>query len=513
MNQVNLKNLSQKELIRIFILKKKTKQELIDLIKTKDDFFEMNQSILQDSTKNELIEIILLQNKSHDEIMEIIDEPKKDVIKPSTEENIIKPSTEEKIIKPHTEENIIKPHTEENITNTAQMTRIKETDKALKGYTKSYEIGINNNKNPLEQLQNTRLAVKHHINTLLNEIKGLKFVETLKVTFRKVSNNEIIDKNAYFNSKTQTIINDLDIPESLNLSEQQILNFIALWVSEGSGWTIESVENHYLNIVKYKPMNGSSYIQLPEELRNSAKGLINLKNNDNRCFLWCHIRYLNPTTKDPQRIKKSDKQYVNNLNYNDIEFPLSTKYYNKIEKQNEININVFGYEDKQKYPIYVSKEKYDNCMNLLLITKDENKHYVLIKDFNKFMYNQTKHKERKHFCMHCLQCFSSELLLNNHKLNCIQVNGVQAMKMPTKDNNILKFENFHKQQQVPFVIYADFESILETAGLKYRSQVTGYRSQVTGYRSQVTGYRSQVTGHRSQVTGYRSQVTGQKNNI
>ena len=100
-------------------------------------------------------------------------------------------------------------------------------------------------------------------------------------------------------------------------------------------------------------------------------------------------------------------------------------------------------------------------MNVLLITENENKHYVLIKDFNKFMYNQTKHKERKHFCMYCLQCFSSEKVLTNHKENCIQVNGTQAIKMPTKDKNILKFDNFHKQLAVPFVIYADFEAITE----------------------------------------------------
>ena len=100
-------------------------------------------------------------------------------------------------------------------------------------------------------------------------------------------------------------------------------------------------------------------------------------------------------------------------------------------------------------------------MNLLLITEDENKHYVLIKDFNTFMFNKTKHKERKHFCMHCLQCFSSERVLHNHKDNCIQVNGTQAVKMPDKDNNILKFNNFHKQLPVPFVIYADFEAITE----------------------------------------------------
>ena len=71
-----------------------------------------------------------------------------------------------------------------------------------------------------------------------------------------------------------------------------------------TSWTVESVDNHYLNVVKYEPMKGSSYIELPQELRNSAKGLINMKNEDNECFRWCHIRYLNPQDKYPQRIKK-----------------------------------------------------------------------------------------------------------------------------------------------------------------------------------------------------------------
>ena len=98
-------------------------------------------------------------------------------------------------------------------------------------------------------------------------------------------------------------------------------------------------------------------------------------------------------------------------------------------------------------------------MNLLLITKDEKKHYVLIKDFDTFMYNQSKHKERKHFCMYCLQCFSSERILANHVNNCLTINGAQAINMPKQGENILKFNNFHKQLPVPFVIYADFEAI------------------------------------------------------
>ena len=170
-----------------------------------------------------------------------------------------------------------------------------------------------------------------------------------------------------------------------------------------------------------------------------------------------------PPRKNPQRIKKSDNKFIIDkiANYDGIEFPVAIKDYNKIEKMNSININVFCYEEKQIYPIYIAKEKFEDHMELLLITEGKKKHYVLIKDFNKLLYNQTKHESRKHFCMHCLQCFSFERVLENHIKNCIQLNGTQAVKMPTKNNNILKFDNYHKQQPVPFVIYADFEALLQ----------------------------------------------------
>ena len=407
----------------------------------------MNESSLKKLSKSQLIKMLLQQNAEL-QSRKPIPAPRKSVkqMVQDYEDNIILPP----IPKPRTKKPTPLPRT-----------NIEELNTAMKGYTKSFEIDIKNDKDPLLQLQNTRLAIEHYITKILTSMKGLKFVETLKVTFKKLEKDKIEDKTSYFFSKPLTIINNTEIPEALQLSKEQILNMIAKLISEGSGWTVESVDNHYLNIVQYQPMKGSSYIKLPQELRNSAKGLINMKNEDNECFRWCHIRHLNPQNKDPQRIKKSDKEYVKNLDYSGIEFPVTTKQYNEIEKQNEININVFGYENKQPYPIYVSKEKYEDCINLLLITEEKNKHYVLIKDFNNFMYNKTKHKERKHFCMHCLQCFSSERVLTDHKDNCITVNGTQAVKMPDKNNNILKYNNFHKQQPVPFVIYADFEAITE----------------------------------------------------
>ena len=187
--------------------------------------------------------------------------------------------------------------------------------------------------------------------------------------------------------------------------------------------------------------------------------MINLQNKDDECFRWCHIRHLNAQIKYPQRIKRIDKQFIGELNYKGIEFPASQKQHNKIKKQNSIRINVLGYEKGQPFPIHISKEEFEDQMSLLLITKDERKHYVLIKDFNSFMFTQSKHKNRKHFCMFCLQYFSSERVLAKHRSNCMTINGKQAINMPNKGKNKLKFDNVHKQLPVPFVIYADFEAI------------------------------------------------------
>ena len=442
----------------------------------KSNYINMDKASLKKLSKLKLIKLLMKQEKKP------VPAPRRPIPTPRKSVKQMAKEYEENIILPPPEfRNDYKPIPTPRSKKPVPTPRtiIKQTDKALKDFTKSFEIGIKNNKDPLPQMQNTRKAIEHRLITLLNEMKGLKYLETLKVTFSKMSDGEKVIKTAYFNSKAQTIINQMEINEELQMSKQNILNLISQWISEGSGWTIQSVDSHYLNIVKYKPMNGSSYIQLPSELRNSAKGLINMKNEDNECFRWCHIRHLNPQEKYPQRIKKTDKQYVEKLDYLNIDFPVSVKHYNKIEKQNSINISVFGYENKEPYPIYVSKEKYEDHMELLLVTKNENKHYVLIKDFNKFMYNQTKHEHKKHFCMHCLQCFSSDRVLNNHKDNCIQVNGTQAIKMPDKDNNILKFNNFHKQQPVPFVIYADFEAITEKI---HGCQQDGNKSYTEAYQ-------------------------------
>ena len=181
-------------------------------------------------------------------------------------------------------------------------------------------------------------------------MKGFKFIEMLEVTFEKETINSktgervSIYKTAFFNGKAKTITKANDIESKLSMSRQEILNVIDKWVSEGSGWVIDRINNHNINVTTYQPLNGSSYIELPTKLRRPKKGLINIKNKDNECFRLCHIRHLNPQKKNPQRIKKDDKQLIGELNYKRITFPVSQKQYNKVEKQNSIRINMFGYE-------------------------------------------------------------------------------------------------------------------------------------------------------------------------
>ena len=103
---------------------------------------------------------------------------------------------------------------------------------------------------------------------------------------------------------------------------------------------------------------------------------------------------------------------------------------------------------------------YKDHLELLYIEEDGKGHYVYIKDFNRLMFTFSKYEGRKHFCVHCLHCFSSDDLLEKHLCDCLLINGTQAIEMPPKDSKVY-FKNYQKILPVPFVIYADFEAITE----------------------------------------------------
>ena len=146
---------------------------------------------------------------------------------------------------------------------------------------------------------------------------------------------------------------------------------------------------------------------------------------------------------------------IHGLDYEGIKFPVSKKDYCRIKRQNNICINVFRYEKGLTYPVYISDQKFHNSMELLLISDGIKSHYVYIKDFNRFICNKIKNKNKKYFCKCCLQCFSSEKVLIGHKENCLVINGLKLK------SGSVSFKNYFKQLPVPLKIYADFECILK----------------------------------------------------
>ena len=171
---------------------------------------------------------------------------------------------------------------------------------------------------------------------LLDETKGYKYQITLKVTLKKCNPKEIKFAPVYFNSTT--VINH---KFSLENAFQEILHRIDNWINEASDWIVELIESHYINILTYRPLSGSSFVQLHSELISPKKGLINIKNNDQKCFLLCHVRYINPVKINPERITQTDKELANNLDYDGTEFPVDKENFTRIETKNNICINSF----------------------------------------------------------------------------------------------------------------------------------------------------------------------------
>ena len=296
---------------------------------------------------------------------------------------------------------------------------ITEKKKALKDNVANYQFSTVNDNDPSIQLADTRGILKEKLKRLINEKrKGLKFGITLKVRMKKETEDGVIYRKPYFNSKSKTVTNDNVITDLIMVAEEEILNRIADWLSEGSQWVIDEILVHYLNIINYQPLRGGSYLELPKLLKNPKKKLVNLKNEDEKCLLWSHIRHLNPQKVHPERIKLTDKEFAKKLDYSGVSFPVKIKDINKIEHQNQINISVFSYQNNSIYPIIVSDKKYQDHMELLYIQKGGNSHYVLVKDFDSLKYSFNNHHEKKHFCKHCLHGFSRNDLLEKHIPDC-----------------------------------------------------------------------------------------------
>ena len=273
----------------------------------------------------------------------------------------------------------------------------------------------------------------------------------------------------YFSSKPYTILSPHDIENAIEEGHQRIDSQIDKWTKEGSGWVVTRVMCLYVNIAKYQPLTGSSYMELPDTLK-SKKAIINVKNDDQKCLMWSLHSARHPVKKNAQRVNKYFG-FAKELNFTGIEFPTPLNQIPNVEHQNNLSINVFGYSESAGiHPLYLTKDHTRDPINLLLITKVEDgkilSHYCWIKDFNRLCFDQNKHHGKTFFCTRCITPHCSERTLKEHQIYCRGVDtppchAVFPEKSEDGTNPTIKFKNIQHMMKAPYVVYADTESIIK----------------------------------------------------
>ncbi|CAH3016600.1 unnamed protein product [Porites evermanni] len=182
---------------------------------------------------------------------------------------------------------------------------------------------------------------------------------------------DIKEDKAYFNSPTFNNLESDDVQRLIDISKETILGQMEAYSEKGSNWVFKEVVKFEIHTVEYNPNKGSSYIDLPSWIKNK-KAIVNIKNKDDKCFLWCILRYLHPKESQEERIKDLEK-YEFSLNTKGITFPMKVNNITQFEKLNpELpGINVFSNDDKMIiYPLREAKRDCKNTIDLFLYEED-----------------------------------------------------------------------------------------------------------------------------------------------
>ena len=232
----------------------------------------------------------------------------------------------------------------------------------------------------------------------------------------------------------------------------------------GSEFEFDGVNFLYYDFNKTSKNRGGSYIDSPKWLKDK-KSTINPKNSDDKCFQYAVTLALNldKIKKDPQRVSKI-KPFIGKYNWEDIDFPSTCKDWKKFECNNEVALNILyvPYNTKKINIAYKSKNNLiqKRKIVLLMISDGQKWHYLVVKNLSGLLRGITSNHKEDFYCLNCFHSYRTENKLESHKKIC-ENHDYCHVEMPTKDNNIIKYNHGEKSMKVPFIIYADLECLLE----------------------------------------------------
>ncbi len=283
-----------------------------------------------------------------------------------------------------------------------------------------------------------------------------------------------------FNGRSNTHTITTELGETYEEMKEKMLESLAKYQKEGSGWQLYSIKGLDISVVKFNPLDGSGYSKLPP-LIAKKKAVINMENDDDQCFKWAVTRALNPSDKNPKRITKELRDQAEKLNWEGITFPTKVKDIPIWEKNNDKFVSVFGYDDESKKiytikmcndltSIVLDEEQDKKFINLFL--HDDN-HYCVVKNLSRLLASQhSKHKEKRHFCLRCHNGFNTSESLKAHQEMCLEQKTQTITYANPGDTE--KFRNYERLHDVPFVVYADFECFVKPLETKEKDPSESY---------------------------------------
>ena len=235
-----------------------------------------------------------------------------------------------------------------------------DVNSAFNSRIKTGVISNHQHLNATTFLEDARTIFIGKIETALEEHNALKVNVVIAAEYTEVTGNEETVEIFYFNTKNAPIYHTTDVSEWFTTNvEQPIRRDMEEFQERDSGWTLRSILNLAVNINKFNPMRGNSYIPLPDVVKRK-EAYINMKNKDDKCFQWAVLSALHPTSKNADRVTKYEG-FEGEMNFKDIEYPVTPRQIAKFEYQNEVSINLYILKKRdgkfEVSPCHVTKGK------------------------------------------------------------------------------------------------------------------------------------------------------------
>ena len=238
-----------------------------------------------------------------------------------------------------------------------------------------------------------------------------------------------------------------------------------------SDFAFDGINFLYYDFNKIGISRGGSYIDSPKWLKDK-KSTINQKNNDCKCFQYAVTLALNldKINDHPERIYKI-KPFIEEYNWNDMDFPSTSKDWKKFELNSEIALNILYVPHNTRKVEIAYKSKHnltrEKQVDLLMISNGENWHYLTVKNLSRLLRGITSNHDGD-FCLNCFHSYRTKHRLEAHKKIC-ENRHYCHVEMPTKDNNTIKYNQGEKSIKLTFVVYADLECLLEKMSTCYNN--------------------------------------------